>query len=308
MTGRVAYAQAIGVDAVTDRLQIEDLWGAGATGIITPDSFRITSGGGATPMSVTVGPGRGIIYSDVSFNGSYHVTQDENTIIPLATAASTQYRRDAIVARVRDASLVAGDGDNSFNIEVIAGANSASSNPPLPALPDRSMLLADVVVNPNATGPSKITDQRGMVKPREYFHQITIVQNTTIVVNQNTYINVNGFYLPNWPDWARVGGSRCYHKISSTARILAAGEALMRSILGNGAGDAKVSGVNFPQKLYSPGVFNYLTSGEYILPRLDTPFSTLQVQRSGSGATTAMTFETQQTVTTHEIRVFEQPT
>lgn len=307
MTARLAYAQALGVDAVTDRLQVEDQWGAGATGIITPDSFRITSGGGATPMSVTVGPGRGVIYSDVSFNGSYHVTEDEDTILPLGSASSTQYRRDAIIARVRDASLVASDGDNSFNIEVVPGANSASNNPPLSALPDRSMLLADVVVNPSASGPSKITDRREMVKPREYFHQVTIVQNTTVVVNQNTYININGFFLPNWPGWCRNGGSRCYHKISSTARIIAAGEALMRAILGNSSGDDRCKSVAFPQKLYSAGMFNYLTSGEYILPALTTPFSQLQVQRVGTQST-AMTFETQQSVTTHELRIFEQPT
>lgn len=307
MTGRLAYAQAVGVDAVTDRLQIEDNWGAGATGIITPDSFRTSSGGGATPMSVTVGPGRAVIYSDVSFNGSYHTSEDEDTVIPLGSSASNQYRRDAIIARVRDASLVSSDGDNSFNIEVVPGANSASSNPPLSALPDRSMLLADVLINPNASSPSKITDRREMVKPREYIHQVTIVQNNTVVINQNTYINVNGFFLPNWPFWARFGGSRCYHKISSTARILAAGEALMRAILGNGSGDDRCKSVAFPQKLYSAGMFNYLTSGEYILPALNTPFSQLQVQRVGS-QTTAMTFETQQSVTTHEIRVFEQPT
>lgn len=307
MTARLAYAQAIGVDAVQDRMMIEDQWGAGATGVITPDSFRITSGGGATPMSVTVGPGRGVVYSDVAFNGSYHVSQDEDTRLPLQTASSNQYRRDAIVARVRDASLVAGDGDNSFNVEVVPGAFSASNNPPLPALPDRTMLLADVVVNPNASSPSKITDRREMVKPREYVHQVTIVQNTTVVVNQNTYININGFFLPNWPYWCRTGGSRCYHKISSTARIIAAGEALMRAIIGNGSGDDRCKSTPFPQKLYSAGMFNYLTSGEYILPALTTPFSQLQVQRVGS-STTAMTFETQQSVTTHEIRVFEQPT
>lgn len=307
MTARLAYAQAIGVDAVTDRLMVEDNWGAGATGIVTPDSFRTTTGGGATPMSITVGPGRGIIYSDVSFNGSYHVTQDEDTRLALGSASSNQYRRDAIIARVRDASLVGADGDNSFNIEVVPGANSASNNPPLSALPDRSMLLADVLINPNASSPSKITDRREMVKPREYVHQVTIVQNTTVVVNQNTYVNVNGFYLPNWPFWARHGGHRCYHKISSTARILAAGEALMRAILGNGAGDDKCKSVPFPQKLYSPGMFNYLTSGEYILPALTTPFSQLQVQRVGT-QTNSLTYETQQSVSTHEIRVFEQPT
>ncbi|MFA7264847.1 MAG: hypothetical protein WC054_00805 [Candidatus Nanopelagicales bacterium] len=307
MTARFAYAQAVGVDAVTDRLQIEDQWGAGATGIVTPDSFRTTTGGGATPMSVTIGPGRGVIYSDVSFNGSYHCTQDEDTVLNLGTASSTQYRRDAIIARVRDASLVSGDGDNSFNIEVVPGANSASNNPPLPALPDRSMLLSDIVINPNASSPSKITDRREMVKPREYVNQITIVQNTTVVVNQNTYININGFFLPNWPFWARHGGHRCHHKISSTARILAAGEALMRAILGNSSGDDQCKTVPFPQKLYSAGMFNYLVSGEYVLPALTTPFSQLQVQRVGS-QTTAMTFETQQSVVTHEIRVYEQPT
>jgi hypothetical protein len=306
MTGRLAYAQAVGVDAVTDRLQVEDQWGAASSGIITPDSFRTTTGGGPTPMSVTVGPGRCIVYSDVSFNGSYHCTEDEDTVLPIGSSASNQYRRDAIIARVRDASLVSSDGDNSFNVEVVPGANSSSSNPPLSALPDRCVLLADVLVNPNASAPSKITDRREMVKPREYVHQITIVQNTTVVVNQNTYINVNGFFLPNWPSWAKKGGHRCYHKISSTARILAAGEALMRAILGNGSGDDRVKSVPFPQKLYSAGMFNYLTSGEYILPALNTPFSQLQVQRVGS-QTTAMTFETQQSVSTHEIRVFEQP-
>lgn len=307
MTARLAYAQAVGVDAVTDRLQIEDAWGAGATGIITPDSFRITTGGGATPMSVSVGPGRGIIYSDVSFNGSYHVTEDEVTVLNLGASSSSQWRRDAIVARVRDASLVASDGDNSFNIEVIPGANSASNNPPLSALPDRSMLLADVLLNPNASTPSKITDRREMVKPREYVNQITIVQNTTVTVNQNTYVNVNGFFLPNWPFWARNGGHRCYHKISSSARVMAAGEALLRAILGNGSGDDKCKSFPVPQKLYSQGIFNYLAAGEYILPPLTTPFSQLQAVRVGT-QTTAMAFETQQSVTTHELRVFEQPT
>lgn len=309
MTGRLAYTQALGVEAVTDRLQVEDQWGAGSTGIVTPDSFRVTTGGGGTPMSITVGAGRGVIYSDVPFNGSYYVADDEDHVITLGAAASSgsgQYRRDAVIARVRDASLVASDGATAFGIEVIQGSNTASSNPPLPALPDRSMLLFDVVVNPGSTGPSKLTDRREMVKPREYVHQVTIVQNTTVVVNQSTYINVNGFYLPNWPSWARRGGHRCYHKISSTARILQAGEALMRSIIGEAMGDPKVAGVNFPQKLYSPGMFNYLTAGEYIIPRLDTPFSTLQVQRIGT-STTAMTFETQQSVSTHEVRVFETP-
>lgn len=307
MTARVAYAQAIGVDAVTDRLMIEDMWGAGASGIVTPDSFRIATGGGPTPMSATVGPGRGIIYSDVPFNGSYRGTEDEDSILGFGQASTTQYRRDAIIARVRDSSLVAADGDSNFNIEVVPGAFSTSSDPPLSTLPDRSFLVADVLFNPNATAPSKITDRREMVKPREYVHQVTIVQNTTTVVNQNTYININGYFLPNWPGWARTGGGRCYHKISSTARVLSAGEALMRAILGNGAGDDKCRTVPFPQKLYSAGMFNYLVSGEYILPRLDTPFSQLQVQSVGT-QTSAMTFENQQSVTTHEIRVFEQPT
>jgi hypothetical protein len=258
-------------------------------------------------MSVTVGPGRGVVYSDVSFNGSYHCTADDDTVLPLGSASSSQYRRDAIVARVRDASLVSGDGDNSFNIEVIPGAFAASNNPPLPALPDRTMLLADVLINPNASAPSKITDRREMVKPQVYVNQVTIVQNTTVVVNQNTYVNINGFFLPNWPYWCRRGGHRCYHKVTSTARIMAAGEALMRIILGNASGDDRCRSVPFPTKLYSPGMFSYLTSGEYIIPELTTPFSQLQVQRVGS-QTTAMTFETQQSVVTHEIRVTEQPT
>lgn len=306
MTARLAYAQAIGVDAVTDRLQIEDQWGAGASGIITPDSFQTTTGGGATPLSVTIGPGRGVIYSDVAFNGSYHVTDDEETVLNLGAASSNQWRKDAIIARVRDASLVSADGDNSFNIEVIQGANSETNEPPLPALPDRSMLIAEVQINPGASAPSKITDRRVMVKPREYFYQETIVQNATVTINQNTYQNINGLYLPGWPAWATVGGHRCYHKITSSARTIAAGEAQMRAILGNGSGDDKVKGPPVPQKLYSLGIFNYLAAGEYILPPLTTPFTQLQVQRVGT-QTTAMTFEAQQSVTTHEIRVFEAP-
>lgn len=306
MTARLAYAQALGVDAVTDRLQIEDQWGAGASGIITPDSFQITAGGGATPMSVTVGPGRAIIYSDVSFNGSYHVTNDEETVLNLGSAASNQWRRDAIIARVRDASLVAADGDSSFNIEVISGANSETNNPPLPALPDRSLLLAEVFINPGSSAPSKITDRRNMVKPREYFYQETVVQNATVTINQNVYQNVNGIYLPDWPAWARTGGHRCYHKITSSARTVAAGESLMQAIIGNGTGDDQVKSPPVPQKLYSLGIFNYLTAGEYILPPLTTPFSQLRVQRIGT-QTTAMAFEAQQSVTTHEIRVFEAP-
>lgn len=309
MTARFGYAQAVGVEAVLDRLVIEDQWGAGASGVVTPDSFRTTSGGGGTPMSVTIGPGRGVVYSDVPFNGSYYVADDESRVITLGAASSSgsgQYRRDAVIARVRDASLVSSDGDNSFHIEVIQGSNTASNNPPLPALPDRSMLISDIVINPGASGPSKITDRRVMAKPQTYTHQVTIVQNTTVVVNQNTFINVNGFYLPNWPTWCRRGGHRCHHKISTNARILQAGDALMRSIIGEAMGDPKVSGFSIPQKLYSPGMFNYLASGEYIIPALNTPFSTLQVQRIGT-STNAMTFETQTSVTTHEVTVFETP-
>lgn len=307
MVGRLAYAQLGGVDAVTDRLQIEDQWGQGASGCITPDSYRTVAGGGASPMSVTISPGRGVVYSDVPFNGSYHVTQDEDVIIDLQTSSTTQYRRDAIVARVLDQSLVSGDGDTGFSIDYVPGAFTTDGNPPLAALPDRSFLISDILINPNASTPSLITDRRDLVKPREYFYQITVIQNVTVTVNVNQYITVNQFELPRWPFWARLGGCRMYHRCESMGRVIAAGEALMRSVLGLSPNDVQVSGPPFYNLLQSPGSASYMASGEYDLPPMEQVFSQMQAVQAGQ-ASTALVFDQQQSTTTHTVRVFEQPT
>lgn len=307
MTKRLAYAQLGGVDAVTDRLQIEDQWGQGSSGAITPDSFRVTTGGGVTPMSVTVGPGRGVVYSDVIFNGSYHVTEDSNTVLDLVASSASQYRRDAIIARVRDQSLVAGDGSTAFSIEVVQGAFTTDANPPLAALPDRSFLISDVLVNPNAATPSLITDHRELIKPREYNYQITIIQNTTVVVNVNQYITINQYELPHWPFWARIGGCRLFHRVESMGHVVAAGEALLRSVLGIAPNTVTAAGIPFYNRLQAAGVFNFLATGEYTLPAMDSVVSQIQAVRAGALAT-ALQFDAQQSVTTHTIHVTEQPT
>jgi hypothetical protein len=307
MVRRLAYAQLGGVDAVTDRLQIEDQWGQGASGCVTPESFRVAAGGGATPMSVTVLPGRGVIYSDVPFNGSYHVTEDEEIIIDLQTASTTQFRRDAIIARARDQSLVAGDGDTGFSVDYVPGAFTLDGNPPLAALPDRCFLIADVLINPNASTPSLITDRRELVKPREYFYQITVIQNITVTVNVNQYITVNQYELPRWPWWARIGGCRMFHRCESTARVIAAGEAMLRSVLGIAPDDVQVAGVPFYNLMQTAGSFNYLATGEYELPPMERVFSQMQATQAGQ-ASTSLVFDQQQSVSTHTVRVFEQPT
>lgn len=258
-------------------------------------------------MSVTIGPGRGVVYSDLPFNGSYHVTSDEDIILDLQTSSTTQYRRDAIIARVLDQSLVSGDGDTGFGVEYVPGAFTTDPNPPLAALPDRCFLIADVLINPNASTPSLITDRRELVKPREYFYQITVIQNVTVNVQINQYVTVNQFELPRWPFWAKLGGCRLFHRVEATGRVIAAGEALLRSVLGIQPNDVQVSGIPFYNRLQSAGMFSYMTAGEYELPPMDRVFSQIQASQAGQQST-ALVFDQQQSVSTHTVRVFEQPT
>ena len=307
MADRVpAYVQGLSYTAQDDRLHIEDVWGIGSEGIVGSDSFRVTAGGGATNMSITVGPGRGVICSDVPYNGSYHVVADANKSIDLGGSSGTEYRRDAVVARVRDSALVTADGDLSFSREVIAGAFVSSTDPPLPSIPDRSILLYEVLINPNTTAPAMIIDRRQLLKPRTFTWQKTVVRPGTTQADKDTWIQVGNAAVDQWPSWVAVGGATCYHEVSITGYAFAASEVQFRAIIGNALDDAKVASDIFNYRVYSPGTYPYYASGEYILTALTTPISQIQVQRVGSRRT-ALAFEQVQSVSTHRIHVIERP-
>lgn len=308
MSDRVPnYAQGLQYQAQDDRLLLESLFGVGAEGIVGNDSFRCTVGGGTTGMSVTVGTGRAIVYSDVSFNGVYHTTGDASKAIDLGGSSSTLYRRDAIVARVRDATLVSGDGGSSFTREAIAGIAVNNTNPPLPTIPDRCLLLWDVLVNPNTTAPAKLTDHRSLIRPRSMMWQTTVTRTTTDAADQDTYKQVGAASVDQWPSWVQAGGAMCYHEVTVLASAIAASEVQFRTILGNSLNDAVVAGPAFYYKISSPGTFVYRACAEYVLPSLSTPFSQIQVMRVGSRRT-ALSFDQSQSVSVHRIQVVELPT
>lgn len=300
------YLQALGLDAVEDRLLVEDNWGLGQSGVTTSTSFRTTSGGGSTAMSVTVGEGRTVVYSDVVYGGSYHGVMDASKPLELAQASSTEYRRDAVVARIRDATLVASDGDSSFNVEVVQGAYTASSDPPLPSLPARSYLLYDALINPGATAPSKITDHRVMLRPRQFYHRLTFPKSSgENFVNEDVYEQIFAYNVPNVPSWVLGGGSRCYLRIDATMTAIAAGEVQLRGIIGNTYDDVKAFTPDFFYRAYSPGMIVYSVQGEFTMPQLNTPWTQMQARRVGTHET-SLKAESNNSMQTHELFVVEQ--
>lgn len=120
--------------------------------------LRVTESG--TPaMSVDVAAGRCIIHGTESpLQGAYHCVNDDKKTIAIAAADSTNDRIDIVVARVYDAEY--SGVDNKFAIEVITGTPALS--PTAPTAPDNSIVLAEVVVEANASSivNADITDKR----------------------------------------------------------------------------------------------------------------------------------------------------
>jgi microcystin-dependent protein len=110
-------------------------------------------------MTVKVNSGRALVPGTSNpLQGAYPYLLDTDKTITVAAANATNPRKDIIVVRVQDAAY--SGATNLIQAEIVAGTPAAT--PALPATPASSIVLAEILVDANATviSTAKITDRR----------------------------------------------------------------------------------------------------------------------------------------------------
>lgn len=139
-----------------------------AEGVVGSGDGKVTQRAAGTNMSVDVAKGTFVIQGDTDVDQERYLcrsTTTENHPIT-AAPASGLFRRDRVIAEVRDAAVIGGT-DNDWRFRVVAGTANAANPPPLPAIPGTAVELAQVSV---ASGVAAITnalivDRRSTASP-----------------------------------------------------------------------------------------------------------------------------------------------
>jgi hypothetical protein len=129
--------------------------GASKTGVCGAGELKVSTG---TGMQVTVAAGGAFVPDGTTPAGAYHVFNDAAIAVSVNASSPTQGRIDLIVAEVLDTA--AGSAEDRFRIRAVAGTTSGS--PVAPAVPARSLVLAEVSVPAAAVNvlAGHITDRR----------------------------------------------------------------------------------------------------------------------------------------------------
>ena len=131
------------------------------SGGVIRGGLRVAPRGAGANMSVDVDRGGAVVVgTDAPGQGSYLCRSDDvvNLAVPAAPGAGLS-RRDSIVARVYDDSMIGGD-QSQWSLEVISG--DAAAVPVAPALPPSSVMLAGLLIPSGlaAVLAAQITDTR----------------------------------------------------------------------------------------------------------------------------------------------------
>lgn len=139
-----------------------------AEGVVGSGDGKVTQRAAGSTMSVDVAKGTFVIQGDTDADQERYLcrsTTTENHPITAAPAAGL-FRRDRVIAEVRDAAVIGGT-NNDWQFRVVAGTPNAANPPPLPAIPGTAVELAQVSV---ASGVASITnalivDRRSTASP-----------------------------------------------------------------------------------------------------------------------------------------------
>lgn len=111
--------------------------------------FRALKVAPSTALTLSVASGVAVLQGSGVNQGAYVLVNSSDDTITLNTANATLPRKDAVIARVYDATDGVGGNGNQWVIDKVTGNPAAS--PSLPSLPTDSMLLAEVNVLAAAT-------------------------------------------------------------------------------------------------------------------------------------------------------------
>lgn len=129
---------------------------AGPAGVCGAGDLKVAA---ATGLQLTVAAGGAFVSDGASpIAGLYHVFNDGPATITLDASHLTLGRIDLVIAEVTDTA--AGGTADAFRIRKVTG--TAASSPAAPAVPARSLVLAQVSVAANASSivAGNITDRR----------------------------------------------------------------------------------------------------------------------------------------------------
>lgn len=132
-------------------------------GVHAPGDMKVTTTG-TTPLAVSVAAGSAFVAGtdrSTVVQGYYHVTNDAARVVNLNAAHATLYRRDIIIAEVRD-DAEDGGTFNDWILTTVSGTPGTIGGAAPPAPPDDSLILAEVLVAPTSTTvvANNITDRR----------------------------------------------------------------------------------------------------------------------------------------------------
>lgn len=171
--------------AVMDRALLSSL--VCEPGVVDAGDLEVTAASG---WSVGVAAGAAFVEGTVTADqGVYHVVNDASRLVTLSPAHPSLARIDLVVARVYD-SQYAGALDE-WRLEAVAGTPAGS--PSAPAVPDSSIVLAQVLLPAGSAniGAATITDQRKRYQscggqPREGLDWSWSGQSPIVVPSENT--------------------------------------------------------------------------------------------------------------------------
>ncbi len=157
------WQQSLTYDASLDRRVIAANFGGG---VLTGVGLKVAQRAAGTNMSVDVAAGSCCVPgTDTADQGSYlcHSSAVENVVLNAAPGAGTS-RIDAIVAQVRDATVIGGTS-NDWLVTKVTGTASASPSPP--TVPASAIELARVTVASGTASVTNalITDRRSFAAP-----------------------------------------------------------------------------------------------------------------------------------------------
>ena len=166
-----SYLSGVQHTASSDRTLVSSLLGSpyatfsgtttptvgGSHGVVTELAFRVTE---AVPAAMTVSVAAGAAFVRGSSagsmgQGSYHVVNDAQVVLPIAAANATQTRHDLIVLRVRDAEQ--GNAGNDAVLQVVQGTPSPA--PLDPTVPSDCLVLARITVSANLAAVTSVQVQ-----------------------------------------------------------------------------------------------------------------------------------------------------
>lgn len=214
-------------------------------GVVGQGHLQVTTTG-STPLAVIVAAGSAFVpgTSRPTEQGFYSVTSDANVVVTLAAAHATLYRRDKIVAKIRDDEEDSG-GLNDWVLTSVAGTPASLGSAVVAATPPNCLVLAEVLIPPSAGASAVIAGNISDKRPTAGSGLSSIA----------TAFNDAGVTIPQGSGWyTPPGGEKVELALATGPTALVTVETVLGAIAGANffAVGVAVSGVS-TRPITSPG-------------------------------------------------------